>query len=195
MNTKLASRGLVSRFQRILLAILVVLTALGSLPVAKAHAWMYYYVAGKPGAVSVPMVRIGDSLLQTNLGKVLSLKVDSNFQYVFAYRSPATTGDQDVMATYTLELLTTSGWVRFSEQRVYGRIKAGQSYVALPALVLNPSSPLPGTYHITWGFLWATTTGVQLGSTIVVSDRTNDYTCLTTIYRCGINPGYFQISK
>jgi hypothetical protein len=186
MNTKVASCKIFSKFQRVLLAAVAAVVLFSSFPVDKAHAWSYANVSGRPGAVSVPTVRFGDTLIQTSAGLIPMLRVDSNSKYIYAYRSPATSGDQTVMAAYTLQRWSGSSWVTIAQQGwLTGVIRAGQSYVAFPALNMVPSNFLRGYYYrVTWAVVWSTPTGTGLGGTMVVSNLATDHTCVTTRYLC-----------
>jgi hypothetical protein len=195
MNTQKVSRKWMSKVQKALVAVVILAMLFGALPTGKAHAWAYRNITGRPGAVSVPTVRFGDTLLQTSAGLIAAPRFDSAGRYVYAYRSPATSGDQTVKALYVLEGWSGSGWVKIAHQGWMTRvIRAGQSYVAFPALDISPSNFRRGSYYrVTWSVIWATPAGAGLGGTRVVSNLASDHRCVTTRYLCTSYAGYVLI--
>jgi hypothetical protein len=184
-----------SKVQKALVGAVILAMLFGALPTGKAHAWTYRNIVGRPGAVSVPTVRFGDTLLQTSAGPIAAPRFDSAGRYVYVYRSRATSGDQIVKAVYTLQRWSGSSWVGIAQQGMMTRvIRAGQSYVAFPALDISPSNFRRSYYYrVTWAVGWATPAEATLGGTMVVSNLATDHRCVTTRYLCTAYAGYVLI--
>lgn len=181
MNTKNVARGLVSRFQRLLLALLVATVLFGSFPVGKAHAWAYSVPTGRPGAAGAPTIYVG---------KLPNLTLYSQTGPT-AYRSPASPGAQTVMAVYTVQRWNGSTWAKVTQSGPFVRqISATQQYVNFPAAYILPTIS-NGSVRVVWSFVWGTSTGTQLGTLVLVPSLASDHVCL--IQRCVSVPGYFQI--
>jgi hypothetical protein len=187
MNTKNVARRMASKVQRTLVSALILMVLFSTFPTGKASAWAYDSWSLRPGAVSAPAINVSN--LRLGDGNIY-LTLLSNTGAV-AYRSPASTGAQNVAAVYTVQKWNGASWVNVTKKGPFiGQISATQSY-----LVFNPVyitlSPTNGYMRIVWSFVWSTTTGVQLGGTNLVSNLANDYVCLRP--RCFSYTGYFQV--
>jgi hypothetical protein len=189
---KIASSKLSSMVQRVLLAVLVVMVVLGSAPVNKARAWGYNSPTGRPGAVSVPQVYIADVVMPNGI-RVFTLNQHTTATSgPFAYRSPATTGVQNVAAHYVVEKWDGYKWVRSASAGPFIRqIGSAQPGVYLPKIYIQPLTSR-GYFRVTWYFAWATTTDIALGSTAIMSDRSSDHVCATPYRLCQSYAGYFR---
>ncbi len=192
---KATSRRFVSKLQRTLLAVLLVIIAFGSIPVGKASAWSYDKLSRRPGAVIIPTVYIVDLPAGNNILS-LTLTNSSVSTGPVVYRSPASTGDQIVVAAYGVEMWNGSSWVPFaySPTGVLSLpIKANQSAVVFPNLYIQPPVMPAGYYRVTWSFVWGTATGAPLGATNVVSNLATDHVCGSTNRWCRAYAGFFQL--
>jgi hypothetical protein len=184
-----------SKLQRVLLAVLLVIMLFGSIPLGRAHAWSYAKLSSRPGAVIVPTVYISDLPAGNNILS-LTLTNSSVSTGPVVYRSPATTGDQIILAAYGVEMWNGAGWVPFAYSPMGVlrlTIRANQSSVVFPNLYIQPPVMPAGYYRVTWSFVWGTTTGAALGSTNVVSNLTTDHVCGSTNRWCRAYVGYFQL--
>lgn len=195
MNTKNVAQRFASIARRSLLSMLVVLVLFASMPISKAHAWMYSSVSGRPGHVVVPTVYISDLPSGAN---TLSLTFynSSTSTGPVVYRSPAAAGDQIIIGNYVLEIWNGSAWVTAARQPLgpFQRvIKANQSYVVFPNLYIQPVNKPAGYYRLTWVFMWGTSTAVTLGSLKVVSHLAPDHVCYRTSRSCQAYAGYILL--
>ena len=182
-----ASHLLVSTFQRILLAVLVVMVVLGSAPVSKAHAWTYGASTGRPGSVILPTIYVGDLLMPWGL-RQFTLYGSTG---PLAYRSPATTGAQAVAARYVVEKWNGSAWVMTTQTGVLtGTIAAGQRAYRFAAPYIQPVASR-GYFRITYIFAWSAN-GVGLGGTSVMGNLTSDHVCVTPYRLCQSYAGFFR---
>ncbi|MEO5887567.1 MAG: hypothetical protein ABIQ77_07885 [Anaerolineales bacterium] len=199
MNTKNVSRGMVSKLQKTLLAVLMVMVLFGSLPAGKAHAWTYMNPVARPGRVYVPTtITVQDIRFActTDRNGITSC----NYAYTLSsptgpviYRSPASTGAQAVAAQYQMEQWDGSKWVAISRQGPFiGQIGSLQNYYTFPAPSLSPVGAGRGYYRVTWTFAWSTTTGVSLGGVSVVPNLATDHACATIYRLCQTFPGYVR---
>jgi hypothetical protein len=186
MKTKAASHVLVLRPRTLLLAVLAVIILFGTFPVRHAHAWGYGGSSGKPGAAVAPQIYVAD-LYQGNVSR-FTLMSDAG---PIAYRSPASTGAQDVLAMYTVEWWNGSSWVILTQSGPHlQRIGATEKYTIFPSVYFQPNFN-QGSFRVTWVFAWSTSTGTQLGATMLVPNAKEDHVCLTK--RCISVPGYFWV--
>lgn len=197
MNTKNVSRGRVSKLQKTLLAVLMVMVLFGSLPAGKAHAWTYMNRVARPGEVRVPTITVQDLRLSCTTDR--NGITICNYAYILSsptgpviYRSPASTGAQAVAAQYQMEQWDGSKWVAIKRQSFSGQIGSLQNYYTFPAPYFSPVGAGRGIYRVTWAFAWSTTTAVSLGGVAVVPNLATDHACATIYRLCQTFPGYVQ---
>lgn len=188
MFAKSVVKGSLGKLQKVLLVAAALVVLMAGLPVGQAYAWSYANLSGRPGSVGIPTIYIGDLLmpwgstqftLYGNTGPV-------------AYRSPASTGAQQVSAVYTVQTLVGSSWVNTATTGVfYGQISAAQGSYRFPAPYIQPVASR-GIFRVSWSFVWSTSTGVSLGATNVISHLASDHVCVTPHRLCKSYPGYFQ---
>jgi hypothetical protein len=189
MNTKKVSGGMTSKSQKVLVSLLVVFLLVGFFPVREAHAWSMPYAVGRIGQVHLYTVNIGDSFSYfgapdfTLYGKG-----------PIVYRTTGSTGAQIVTVTYMLEQWDGYKWVLITNPYVSvlrGQIASNQAYVQLGNAQLRPTVSR-GYFRFRWDVAWSTSTGVVLGTTIILPNLVADHTCVTPYRLCQVYPGYFR---
>lgn len=172
-----------------------------------SQAWSVADARSGHGRVSLPRILANDTVIMSSVtrygydGRIIvvpqaitSLTIESAANPI-AYRSPRTTGAQDVIAVYVLERWNGSAWATFSSTRVSGRIPAGASGVRLPRVGFTPGGNT-GYYRAHWVFAWKVAGRVtNLGSLIVMADRASDFGCSSPLRPCEVGPGYLHVGR
>jgi hypothetical protein len=93
------------------------------------------------------------------------------------YRSPATTGTQNIAVGYQLYRWNGSSWV-LQNTRIYHRtLSAGYSWIQMPRPDFLPNSG--GYFRVVTGVSWANSSGQNLGSKTLDYNQSGDYRCNT----------------
>lgn len=173
----------------VLLTLLAVSTTIGA---DQAQAWTRAVSQGRPGSLNLPYVRAYDEGQYTTYGPYLAF----SSARPTVYRSPATSGAQDVMGLYTIQRWNGSSWSNVTSQRTAAyRIPAGYSYVQLPGVSRAPSTQR-GYFRVVWVFAWADArSGASLGSTSIVPAHSGDLRCATTARPCSASAGWVRIGR
>jgi hypothetical protein len=156
-------------------------------------AWLYDGANGRPGRVTVTTpVHALDITYWYSYGPV-TLKQMQNSAGPTVTRSPATTGAQDVVIIYSLQVWNGSAWVQKTRAIGSRRIAAGYSSVRLPHLTAFPNVGR-GYFRVVEGIGWFVAgTSTQLGFTAIVPHLTSDHVCTTPIRNCYAYPGYIWL--
>jgi hypothetical protein len=159
----------------------------------EAHAWYYATAGQRPGAVSVPQVWAVDDGQYTTYGPYLTIRSNGG---PVVYRSPATSGAQDVMGQYTIQYWNGSRWVNLTSQWTPAyRIPAGYRWVRLPALHRSPTTQR-GHFRVVWSFAWVNAnTGAALGRTAILPNTTADFRCYTTARPCQYSAHWIRTGR
>ncbi len=153
-----------------------------------AFAWSYTTLQGRAGQVAMPSVLLSDIYA----AGYMQFTVYSTGNAV-AYRSPASSGIQNVAVIYYLEKWDGSQWVMITRSApMKGQITASQQSIRFPGPYIQVNGSARGYFRLGALFQWATTTGVLLGNTAVNSNLATDYKCITTSRLCKSYPGYFR---
>jgi len=150
-------------------------------------------IEGQPGAVSLPLVQVAD------LGDVAGVIIPGKTTLSFisatgptAYRSPASSGVQEVQAKYLLEQWSGSEWVIVAAtDRLYGVIGAAQIGVVFNSADLRPNPVARGYWRVKWVFAWYSS-GALLATTISTPDNIEAYVCITQARRCQPRAGWVE---
>ena len=184
---KIASSKLSSTLQRVVLAVLVVMVLLGSAPVSKARAWAYSAPTGRPGAVIPPTISIADLYMPSGLRQFTLLGNTGPL----VYRSPASTGAQNVGAMYVVEKWDGYKWVISARSGpLSGMIAAGQTAYRFAAPYIQPIASR-GYFRVSFVFSWSAN-GVNLGTTSILGNLTSDHVCVTRYRLCQSYAGFFR---
>ena len=137
-DTNITSTPAISRMSRLLRRCLgaVMITTIGvgaalTAGAAPASAWSYGASTGTPGAVTVPVIYVGD------LAYGYTLYGNTP---VTAYRVAGTTGIQTVTVAYQVQRFVNGQWVLGAQTILNRTMAANQSSVQFPAPYFNPSS-------------------------------------------------------
>lgn len=156
-----------------------------------AQAWSYDYAQGSAGTVSLPQVNVSDTFLYIGGKYVATLVIDSATGPL-VYRSPATTGAQDVAAVYSLERWNGSAWTIQANIQATGRIAAGVSALRLPRASFTLTSG-KGYYRVLWAFVWKVPgASSNLGVGALTANSTSDFACITPLRPCQVSAGYVR---
>jgi hypothetical protein len=200
MNTNKVSRRLMSKLQRTLLAVLMVIVVFGTLPTREAAAWTVSTYSGTPGNnTSLPLVFLGD-ITQAYGGTYFHVR--SSESGIVAVRSQAYAGDQTIKVVYVLEQSVVDSMGRPSWQTVPNQWQAynlsiGRSYYAFfPVVSLAIPVNYSGYFRVRYSVAWYITNGGLLGSVQIVPDQALDFSCVYSSSRwCQSYPGFFRIGK
>jgi hypothetical protein len=156
-------------------------------------AWLYDRAFGRPGAVTVTTpIHALDITYWYAWGPWTATQIQNSAGPTVS-RSPATSGAQDVVIIYSLQVWNGSQWVQRTTAVGSSRIPAGYSAARLPHLTAFPNVGR-GYFRvveaITW-FVAGTTT--QLGFTAIVPHVTSDHRCTTPMRACAAYPGYLKL--
>jgi hypothetical protein len=168
-------------------AVLAVIVFAGVALPAPASAWEYTRVTGQAGEVWLPPVYPFEDHRFTTYGPAVYI---TTFDGPYVYRSPATSGAQDVMGVYLVERWnsSTSKWDVVSRQDtpIY-TIPAGQKGIYLPRLWRSPGGNQlynRGYFRVQWIIAWGAAGNASLGSTILSPDRAGDLRCRSMVRPC-----------
>jgi hypothetical protein len=190
MNTNKVTKVLESKLRRTFMVALLLVALFSLVPAGNAGAWYYAGTSGRAGAVAIPTVYILDTYMGSTVGNIYTLASDIG---PLAYRSPASTGTQVVGMIYQYEKWNGSAWVVSARSNMVTRqILTGQNSVRFPAVYMTPTDAR-GTFRITWTFVWNTTTGANLGGTVINPSTINDHKCLTPYRNCRVYIKYFTV--
>lgn len=192
-HTTIRRTGLLGLGRRI-----VVLGALVATLVAgnagTAQAWTYSLAQGSAGSVSLPTINVSDTYLYAGGTYVATLTIDSTIGPL-VYRSPATTGAQDVVAVYSLERWNGAAWTTQAQGTASARIGAGYGSVRMPRASFMPTSG-KGIYRVTWAFAWKVPgASANLGGGVLTANSTSDFACITPLRPCRVSAGYVQAGR
>ncbi|MDO8363795.1 MAG: hypothetical protein Q7V88_12920 [Actinomycetota bacterium] len=163
----------------------VALTAVGG--DTPASAWTFYSTTGRPGSVVLPTMMVTE-VYYANYTQ-MSLMGNTG---VVVYRSPASTGAQNVGAIYTAQQFVNNQWVNvYSSPVITGYIPAGRSSVTLVRPNLQPSTAR-GYFRVVFTLAWTDTANRYLASAFVTPTNANDLVCNTTSRWCIASPGYVR---
>jgi len=192
-TTRRTARGIGRRI--VVLGAMVATLVAGTAGTAgTAQAWTYTYAGGSAGSVTLPRINVRDTYLYAGGMYVATLTIDSTIGPL-VYRSPATTGAQDVVAIYSLERWNGSAWTTQAQGQASGRITAGYTSVRLPRASFMPTSG-KGIYRVAWAFAWKVPgASSTLGTGILNANSTSDFACITNLRPCQVSPGYVQAGR
>ena len=159
-----------------------------------AQAWSYDLAQGSAGSVSLPRINVSDTYLYVGGIAVATLTIDSTIGPL-VYRSPATTGAQDVYAVYSLQRWNGSAWATQAQGTASARIGAGYGSVRMPRASFMPTSG-KGYYRVAWAFAWKVPgASANLGSGVLNANSTSDFACITPLRPCQVSAGYVRAGR
>lgn len=109
------------------------------------------------------------------------------------YRSPSTTGRQDVVVVINIQRWDGSQWVYQTGRTWYGTIPAGVGSVVMPEWTTLPTRV--NYLRVKVGVGWANPYGQTLGTRAVTMDQLGDYECATTLSPCTAGAGWLFIRE
>jgi hypothetical protein len=183
-------RSCLSRFALVLAAI----SALAALP-GTASAWEYLVANGRPGPVSMPPVYPFEDGRFTTFGPYLMF---TTFDGAYAYRSPASNGEQLVAGIYLVQRWNGSQWYVASRQNTPTyRIAPGQRGVYLPRLWRAPGgTPLynRGEFRVQLLVAWSDSSG-GLGNTVLTPNQVGDLRCQSMLRPCQATARWVRLGR
>lgn len=175
-------------------AVLVAALAVVGLPDRPAAAWSYAATVQRPGAVSIPRVNATD----WTYSSVSTVPFLYSSEGPVAYRSPASTGAQNVAGSYAIQRWTGTQWATISTQYTPAyTISAGSTWVRLPALNVTLQPHMRGYLRVSWAFAWTSATNAaSLGATVILPSSTSDFACVTRSVRpCGTSSSWVRVGR
>ena len=105
------------------------------------------------------------------------------------YRSPRTSGNQDILVRYILQRWDGSDWVFQSKKDHFGRVPRGYSYDRFPRLNFLPTRAR--YLRVLVAVAWARSSGGALGTRVFLLNRRAEYVCNTNFTSsCKTGPGW-----
>jgi len=195
MNTKLASRGMMSKLQRTLLAVLVVMILFGSLPVGKAHAWRSVYTL--PTNVTLSPINV---LAGSNAGQIAiwvngrgPVMPSNNIQW----------GNYKIVYRYQLEqwLTQSNGSTAWSLITTQVNPDIPVSMGTGTTVFLNDvnfwiTKNATGIFRVTYKIWWVNSSGATFAYAEIVPTLANDFSCQPYLLwgiPCQTGSGWFKI--
>jgi hypothetical protein len=180
------------RTTRSLLTLIVGIVALGVLSGATpAHAWVSGGTAGRPGAVYLNRVEALDLYIGSYPNTHQQLTFLSNGPTV--YRSPSTTGAQDLTITYSIQHWDGYKWVQVTQQLSRSRIAAGYQAVRMPNLYVMPVVAR-GYFRVVEFIQWYSN-GTLVAAHVILPSTTADHACITQSRPCASYAGFLRVGR
>ena len=182
--------------RRLLVALLTALCTMVGLAATAAPASAYTWVdgAGRAGYVALSKaqgVHIRQCTSYTYYTCRMAPGVHVPAQRV--YRSPLTTGRQDIAVVINIQRWSGDRWVYQTGRTWYGTIPAGVSSVVMPEWTVLPTAV--NYLRVKIGVAWANPYGQALGTRALTMDQFGDYECATTLSPCTAGAGWLFIRE
>ena len=159
-----------------------------------AQAWSYTAASGSAGSVTLPRINVSDIFVNYGGTSAATLTIDSTTGPL-VYRSPATTGAQDVFAIYQLEKWNGSAWASVAQSTKSGRIAAGYNAIRLPRVSFMPTSG-KGYYRVAFAIGWKVPgASTNLGMGVLNANATSDFACISPLRPCQVSAGFVQVGR
>ena len=160
-----------------------------------ASAWEYFTSSGRPGAVWMPPVYPFEDGRYTTYGPYLMF---TTFDGAYAYRSPASSGEQLVTGIYLIQRWNGTQWYLASRQStpIY-TIGAGQRGAYLPRLWRAPGGNQlynRGQFRVQLLVAWSDDSGA-LGSTVVTPSQLGDLRCRSMLRPCQATARWVRLGR
>lgn len=190
MNTTTASATRPSR-RRIIgmfgTALVATLALSGFANTHAAPAWTSASASGRPGAITVATIYVGD--LGNGGNTKFTLYGNTS---VVVYRSPATSGTQTINALYVVQKFVNNVWVNVKiSPALAGTVTSQQNRVNFVPPYLEPDVAR-GYFRVVYHFSWVDANGRQIAGKSVIPNLTSDHVCVTNVRLCRSYPGYVQ---
>ena len=109
------------------------------------------------------------------------------------YRSPMSSGRQDVVVVINVERYDGSRWYTETARTWYGTIPAGSSSVVMPEWTTLPNRV--NYLRVKIGVGWANPYGQTLGTRLITMNQLGDYECATRLSPCQAGAGWLYIRE
>lgn len=192
MNLQCIAKTSTRDLRRVLLALLLAVSATLGLGAPSASAYTPYTISGRPGAV-VPYQVVGTHFPVAcgAYAYVNCFQPGLIIYGPYVYRSPATSGAQIVTVNTTV-YRWSNGWYAQTQRTQQLTIPAGYSGTRFSTWNVLPNTG--GAKYVAFAIVWANAYGQPIATQGIAMNTAGDYVCQTRLTtKCTAYPGFVTV--